>query len=52
MLVDAEHNEEDTACLKGYGYCDPSRLTLEETRAIHQPIDSSEGLEEVFSLSL
>jgi len=24
-----------TACLKGCGYCDPSRLTLEETRRIH-----------------
>ena len=35
MLADAEHKRNYTACLTGYGYCDPSRLTLEETRTIH-----------------
>jgi hypothetical protein len=34
MLADAEHKRNYTACLNGYGYCDPSRLTAEEGKAI------------------
>ena len=35
ILADAEHKQTYAACLKGYGYCDPSRLTVEEARTIH-----------------
>ena len=34
-LADAEHKRNYAACLKGYGYCDASRLTDEEARTIH-----------------
>ena len=34
-LADAEHKRNYAACLKGYGYCDLSRLTVEEARTIH-----------------
>ena len=34
-LADTEHKRNYAACLKGYGYCDPSRLTVEEARMIH-----------------
>jgi hypothetical protein len=34
MLADAEHKRNYTACLQGYGYCDSSRLTPSEARAI------------------
>jgi hypothetical protein len=33
-LIDAEHQRNYRACLKGYGYCDPSRLTPAEAGAI------------------
>jgi hypothetical protein len=34
VLADAEHKRNYVACLKGYGYCDRSRLTSEETRSL------------------
>ncbi len=34
MLADAEHKRNYTACVKGYGYCDPSRLSAEENHSI------------------
>jgi hypothetical protein len=33
-LADTEHKRNYAACLKGYGYCDASRLTAEETRSV------------------
>ena len=38
MLADAEHKRNYSACLKGYGYCDPSRLTADETRSVHPEV--------------
>jgi hypothetical protein len=34
-LAAAEHKRNYTACLSGNGYCDPSRLTVEETHSVH-----------------
>jgi hypothetical protein len=34
ILADAEHKRNYAACLKGLGYCDVSRLTVEEVRTI------------------
>jgi hypothetical protein len=34
LLADAEHKRNYNACVKGYGYCDSSRLTVEETHSL------------------
>jgi hypothetical protein len=34
VAIEVPNKRNYTACLKGYGYCDPSRLTLQEARTI------------------
>jgi hypothetical protein len=41
MLADVEHKRNYSACLKGSGYCDSSRLTPAEANTIqneHKPV--------------